>query len=93
MTTIYKTINGKQVDMHKLMMQNELTIAVGNMGVNARGDRIGPGGSVLRKSEDLQNTITVPNQMRDASEIEITDTVDEPQATKTKPSKSSKEGE
>jgi len=35
---IYRTANGKTVDMGKLMLQNENTRAVGNMGVNARGD-------------------------------------------------------
>lgn len=35
---IYRTANGKVVDMGKLMLQNENTRAVGNMGVNARGD-------------------------------------------------------
>ena len=35
----YRTaINGKEVDMHKLVMQNEMTVAVGNVKVNARGD-------------------------------------------------------
>lgn len=35
---IYRTANGKTVDMGKLMLQNENVRAVGNMGVNARGD-------------------------------------------------------
>ena len=34
----YRTMNGRQVDMDKLRSQNELTPAVGNMKVNARGD-------------------------------------------------------
>ena len=34
----YRTANGKVVDMGKLMLQNENIRAVGNMGVNARGD-------------------------------------------------------
>jgi hypothetical protein len=35
---IYRTAQGKTVDMGKLMLQNEQVRAVGNMGVNARGD-------------------------------------------------------
>jgi hypothetical protein len=35
---IYRSANGKVVDMGKLILQNENTRAVGNMGVNARGD-------------------------------------------------------
>lgn len=36
----YRTAMGKTVDMGALTLQNEQTRAVGNMGVNARGDRI-----------------------------------------------------
>lgn len=36
----YKTAMGKTVDMGALMLQNEQTRAVGNMSVNARGDRL-----------------------------------------------------
>lgn len=35
---VYKTAQGKTVDMGRLMVQNEKTRAVGNMKVNARGD-------------------------------------------------------
>ena len=37
---IYKTAQGKTVDMGKLMLQHEKVRAVGNMKVNARGDMI-----------------------------------------------------
>jgi hypothetical protein len=37
---VYKTAQGKMVDMGKLMLQNENVRAVGNMNVNARGDVI-----------------------------------------------------
>ena len=35
---IYKSAQGKVVDLGTLMLQNESVRAVGNMGVNARGD-------------------------------------------------------
>lgn len=35
---VYKTAQGKTIDMGKLVLQNENTRAVGNMNVNARGD-------------------------------------------------------
>lgn len=35
---IYKTAQGKTIDMGQLMLENEQVRAVGNMGVNARGD-------------------------------------------------------
>jgi hypothetical protein len=37
---IYKTAQGKMLDMGKLVLQNEKVKAVGNMGVNARGDLV-----------------------------------------------------
>jgi hypothetical protein len=49
----YRTMQGKEVDMGKLMRQNELTPAIGNMNVNARGDELGQGGKIVRKREDV----------------------------------------
>jgi len=51
--TIYRTMQGKEIDMGKLVNQNETTIAVGNMRVNARGDRIGPGGKIVQTREQI----------------------------------------
>ena len=51
MPKVYRTANGKQVNMDALMAANEKEIAVGNMGVNARGDLLGPGG-VVEKTKD-----------------------------------------
>jgi len=49
----YRSMRGKAVDMDLLMKKNELTPAVGNAKVNARGDRLGPGGQIVKKREDL----------------------------------------
>jgi len=49
----YKTLQGKLIDMDLLRQKNELTPAVGNMRVNARGDELGPGGKIVRKKEDV----------------------------------------
>ena len=49
----YRTMQGKEVDMHKLMMQNEMAVAVGNVKVNARGDELGPGGKIIKKREEV----------------------------------------
>ena len=48
----YKTMQGKAIDMDLLRQKNELTPAVGNARVNARGDEIGPGGKIVKKRED-----------------------------------------
>ena len=46
-------MQGKEVDMEKLIIANELTPAVGNARVNARGDELGPGGQIVRKREEV----------------------------------------
>jgi hypothetical protein len=50
---VYKSANGKTVDMDLLRQKNELTTAVGNARVNARGDELGEGGKIIRKKEDI----------------------------------------
>lgn len=50
---IYRSANGKNVDLDLLISRNELTPAVGNAKVNARGDELGPGGKIVRKKEDI----------------------------------------
>ena len=53
MGRVYKTANGRNLDMDRLRLQNETTIAVGNMRVNARGDQLGPGGEVEKNRNQL----------------------------------------
>jgi hypothetical protein len=48
----YRSMQGKQVDMDMLRQRNELTQAVGNARVNARGDELGPGGKIVKSRED-----------------------------------------
>lgn len=48
MGKVYRTANGKNVDIDNLRLSNEQAIAVGNMKVNARGDQLGPGGQVVQ---------------------------------------------
>jgi hypothetical protein len=50
---VYRTANGKSIDLDLLIQRNELTPAVGNARVNARGDELGPGGKIVRKREDV----------------------------------------
>lgn len=38
--SLYRSAQGKMIDMGKLVLQNETVKAVGNMGVNARGDLV-----------------------------------------------------
>ena len=50
---IYKTARGKEIDMYKLVKQNEMAVAVGNANVNARGDKLGPGGQIIKRREEI----------------------------------------
>ena len=52
---VYKSANGKTVDMGSLALQNEMTRAVGNMKVNARGDQIDEHNRVISKKTDQVN--------------------------------------
>jgi|TARA_B110000503_G_scaffold35485_1_gene57991 hypothetical protein len=49
----YRSMQGKVVDLDMLIKRNELTPAVGNARVNARGDELGPGGKIIRKREEV----------------------------------------
>lgn len=44
---IYRTAQGKMIDMGALALKNETTRAVGNMKTNARGDKIDSNGDVI----------------------------------------------
>lgn len=72
---VYRTMQGKEVDMHRLINQNELTLAVGNLKVNARGDEIGAGGKIIRKREDVisETNQTVPNQINTRKVKDVSD--------------------
>lgn len=52
---IYRTMQGREIDMESLAARNETMPAVGNVRMNARGDELGPGGVVVRKREDIVN--------------------------------------
>jgi hypothetical protein len=53
---VYTTANGKRINIDAIIAQNESTIAVGNMKVNARGDQLGPGGKVeLTRDKIMQD--------------------------------------
>ncbi len=49
---VYKTAQGKTVDMGRLALQNENVRAVGNMKVNARGDIVDDMNRVISKKTD-----------------------------------------
>jgi hypothetical protein len=48
-----RSMRGREIDMEKLNLKNEMQPAVGNMKVNARGDELGPGGKIVRTREEI----------------------------------------
>jgi len=50
---LYRTMQGRMVDIDKLRSSNEDVRAVGNMNVNARGDIIGSSGKVVKTKEQV----------------------------------------
>ncbi len=52
---IYRSAQGKSVDMGRLQLQNENVRAVGNMKVNARGDMIDDMNRVISSKNDQVN--------------------------------------
>jgi hypothetical protein len=50
---VYTTANGRTINIDAIIAQNEESIAVGNMKVNARGDELGPGGKILRTKDKV----------------------------------------
>ena len=50
---LYRTMQGRMVDIEKLRSANESVQAVGNMNVNARGDVLGKGGQVVTPKETV----------------------------------------
>jgi hypothetical protein len=54
---VYKTAQGKAVDLGAIMLKNENTLAVGNMNVNARGDFVAPTGVVTTRAKVVSASI------------------------------------
>ena len=50
---MYRTMQGRMVDIEKLRASNEHVRAVGNMNVNARGDVLGPSGRIIESKADV----------------------------------------
>ena len=58
---MYRTMQGRMIDIEKLRGANEEIKAVGNMNVNARGDVMGVGGNIATpKSQVIKNYYEAP---------------------------------
>lgn len=55
MAANHRTARGLPLDIDRLRLANETTIAVGNMKTNARGDQLGQGGKIIKTRAQLMN--------------------------------------
>lgn len=80
---VYTTANGKRINIDAIVAQNEESIAIGNMKVNARGDELGPGGRIERTREKVMadyyklNTPVATDRMPAPRETPKKDLVDD----------------
>ncbi len=49
----HTSYRGLTIDMESLTRENEKSVAIGNMKVNAKGDQIGSGGRVTRTADQI----------------------------------------
>ena len=67
---MYRTMQGRMIDIEKLRGANEQVKAVGNMNVNARGDVMGVGGNVATpKSQVIKKYYEAPKGRVDDTPI------------------------
>ena len=66
---IYRSANGKQIDLDALVSRNELTPAVSNVRVNARGDELGPGGKIVR-NQMTDDVVSKTKQTETETQVE-----------------------
>ena len=79
---MYRTMQGRMVDIEKLRAANESVQAVGNMNVNARGDVLGAGGQIATpKQKVMQKYYEQPKGMVSDAPIKYRSS---PATTKTK---------
>lgn len=80
---VYRTAQGKVVDMGALQLQNETVRAVGNMGVNARGDRVDAHNNPI----DSRNQQVSRQYQTQISNVTDQPVIAEPEMVKTKKTK------
>jgi hypothetical protein len=62
MARLYRSAKGKSVDIDRLKLSNETSIAIGNMRVNARGDRLGVGAQIAAgRNQIMDQVYAVPD--------------------------------
>lgn len=92
---VYRTMRGKEIDLDKIMLQNETMPAIGNMKVNARGDELGPGGKIIKRKDDVMAEYYDDNPPVSTPPVEVKNTapIEDKPATQPKQSKTTSASE
>ena len=87
-----RTNQGQVIDMEGLALANEKTVAVGNMKVNARGDKIDNSGKILKTKTEQAQAYYANNPKAVVKTVSIKDAIDSTQvkAMETTPVQKSK---
>lgn len=95
MGKIYRTSSGIPIDMEAIRSRHAREVAVGNMNVNAQGDRLGKGGKVVKKAQDVYRAQQAEHSSSTTKQVSIKDMNEVATVTPpaTKPTKSSKKKE
>ena len=72
-----RTNQGQMIDMDALALKNEKEIALGNMKVNARGDKLGKGGKVIAERDQVARAYYENNPKAVVQAVSIKDAVDD----------------
>ena len=71
-----RTNKGQVIDMDALTIKGENEVALGNMRVNAKGDKLGDGGKVVQAKEDVAREYYANNPKAVVQAVSIKDAVD-----------------
>ena len=74
-----RTNQGQTIDMEGLALANEKTVAVGNMKVNARGDRLDSSGNVIKTKTEQAQAYYANNPKAVVKTVSIKDAIDSTQ--------------
>lgn len=75
MSRTYKTARGRSIDFTVLRLRNESEVAVGNMQVNARGDRVDGQGKVIQTRNEMAEGYYKQNIPQDPRKVARDDLV------------------
>lgn len=71
-----RTNKGQVIDMDALTIKGENEVALGNMRVNAKGDKLGDGGKVIQAKEEVAREYYANNPKAVVQSVSIKDAVD-----------------